>query len=87
MVVWRGAAVSYSDAAAAEIMGLCWDAHDVAEILELGRETKRRRKEGVVEVCLERGRRARKIVLAESFQRWSGEVVWLVVHAGEYARG
>ena len=86
MVVWRGMVVSYSNAAAAEITDLCWDGHDLGEILERGREAKKRRKKGIVEVCLEKGGRVRKIVLAESIQRWSGEVVWLVVHAGEYAR-
>lgn len=87
MIVWRGVVVSYSDAAAAEITDLCWNGHDVREILERGREAKRKRKAGIIEVCLEKRGRVRKIVLAESIQRWSGEVVWLVIHAGEYARG
>lgn len=65
---------------------LGFDLWEVANMLENGQDCGRRRKEGVCEVCFDRGNKTIRIVCAESLQYSTKEVVWLVTHVGIHAR-
>ena len=74
----------FSEHASSEIMKLNLDERDILEALEEGVES-RKRKEGVCELELAKGKRIRKAVVAESWQYHSKQIVFVVVHVGEYA--
>jgi hypothetical protein len=54
---------------------------ELVEVLEFGHEpADRRRAKGILERCLQRGNESTKVVVADAYQEWSKEFVWLVVH-------
>ncbi|MEK6953799.1 MAG: hypothetical protein AABX01_02245 [Candidatus Micrarchaeota archaeon] len=84
MLYWKSLHVESTKHALAELEELNWDEEDLGQILHEGMES-RQRKEGVHEFELKKGGRIRKIVIAESFQYSTKEMIWAVIHVGEYS--
>lgn len=77
---WNGKPLIPSRTAQREMDVEGLDLNLLSSMLERARPSGRRRKRGVVEVVCSRGVRAYKIVLAESMQYSTRNLVWLVVH-------
>jgi len=60
------------------------DLFDVAEILEKGYETHRKRRDGVIERYLDKGDKTIEVVVQKSY--CFEEEVWEVVHAGSFMK-
>ena len=60
------------------------DLFDVAEILEKGYETHRKRREGVIERYLDKDDKTIEVVVQKSY--CFEEEVWEVIHAGSFAK-
>jgi len=81
MESWRGRRLAASKAALRELHNLGISLADVLEVLVEGYEPEGiRRKQGIAEMCLRQGEEVTKVVVAESLEEWSGEIVWLVIH-------
>jgi hypothetical protein len=84
LLYWKGLLVETTKHALAELEELYWDEEDLGQILHEGMES-RQRKPGVHEFELKKRGKIRKIVVAESFQYSTKEMVWAVIHVGEYS--
>ena len=81
METWRGRRIVPTNAAYRELHNLGISLADVVRVLEEGYAPEgRKRKQGIIEMCLRQGDEVTKVVVAESLEGWSGEIVWLVVH-------
>jgi len=56
------------------------DLQRLAELLQDAKPSPKRRRSGVLEYLVRRGKKSYKIVLADSMQQWSKEEVLLVIH-------
>ena len=80
MISWKGREVRYSTSAYHEMSRYNLGQHDILGVLELGMETVAKRTTGVVEKCLQKKQGLLKVVVAESFDYSSKQVVWTVIH-------
>lgn len=68
-----------------ELKNLGMDLYDVLRVLEDGYDCRKsRREEGVIERCLEFGDMAIKVVAAESYEFWSKQEVYAIIHVGKF---
>lgn len=67
-----------------EMARLGLDLFDVARILEEGYETHRKRREGVIEKCFNKGNKAIEVVVQKSY--CFEEEVWEVIHVGSFTK-
>lgn len=60
------------------------DLFDVAEILENGYKTHRKRRKDVIERCINKGNKTIEVVVQKSF--CFEEEVWEIIHAGSFTK-
>jgi len=77
---WNGRMLIPSIAADREMAQEGLSLQEVAGRLETADKCGKRRKEGILELCFQKGNRRFKIVLAESFRYSDGEIVFLIIH-------
>lgn len=70
-----------------EMTKLGFDGWDVLEILKEGYDcSASRRREGILERCMDKGRKTVKVVTVKSYN-WSLESdVWVITHVGRFTR-
>ena len=63
------------------------DLDDVAEILNEGYDCSRsKRREGVLERCIDRGNKVIKVVVQRGFIELDGKECWELIHVGKFSR-
>lgn len=63
------------------------DLYDVAEILKNGYDCSRsKRREGVIERCVDKGNKTIKVVLQKGFIELDGCGCWELIHVGKFTR-
>lgn len=83
---WNGKLLIPSKTADLEMAYEDLDLWQLKELLEISRPCGKRRRTGITEICTEKGKRSYKIVLAESFQFSSRELIFLVIHVKSVSR-
>ena len=83
--IWQGKPLIVSNAAYKELLDYGMNTYDIITVLENGYDCPRsKRKSGTIERCLKRKDKITKVVVVESLQQWSEEMVWLIIHVGRF---
>ncbi len=88
---FQGLPVLPSKSVRSELQSLCLDLYNVVEILELGYDcAASKRKEGIIERCIDVKRKTIKAVVDKSFnyslQTEVWVIVWVIVHVGIFSK-
>lgn len=84
---WRGLSLVPSRAAMRELVKFGMDIFDVKNVLELGYDCSRsKRQAGTCERCINHGDKTCKVVVCRSYRIVESKDVWLIVHAGIMSR-
>ncbi len=84
-IAYKGRPLRPTKSAYHELKNLGMDLYDVLRVLEEGYDChKGRRKEGVTEKCLQFDDMAIKVVAAESYEYWSKQEVYAIIHVGKF---
>lgn len=87
-VKYEGLSIEVSRSAYSELLKENLDLHDVLEVLENGFSPSKRRK-GIVERCLVKGKKVIKAVVAMNERRYpegDTEKYWTLIHAGRFTK-
>lgn len=87
-VSYEGLSIEVSRSAYFELLKENLDLYDVLEVLENGFSPSKRKK-GIVEKCLVKGRKIVKVVVALNERRYpegDSERYWTLIHAGRFTK-
>ena len=76
----------FTKAAYREIADYGLSTEELLECLNKGECSGRKRKDGVIEKCLNKKGRVLKVVAAESWDYAGKKIVWAIIHIGEVKR-
>ncbi len=85
-VNYKGWPLVPSHAAMRELMHEGKTLLDVLEILENGQDAPRKRKAGIIEKWLHKGKKTYNTVIAQDYNETLKEDVWVVIHFGKFTR-
>lgn len=85
-VKYQGLRIAPSYSAMRELMDEGKTLDDVKEILELGKDAPRKRKEETIERWLGKGDKTYNAVIVKDYHEILREEVWLLIHFGKFSR-
>ncbi|MBI4209950.1 MAG: hypothetical protein HY544_00390 [Candidatus Diapherotrites archaeon] len=83
---FKGLAIAVSDSAMRELVKESKTIYDVIEILEFGYDAPRKRKSGVMEKWLDRGKKTFNAVIAKDHHEILKEDCWVLIHFGKFTK-
>jgi len=86
MPKYKGMKITPSISAMRELMKYGKTLTDVAQILEHGYDAPRKRRKGVVERWLDKGKKTINAVVAKDYNEQAKEDVWVLIHIGKFTR-
>lgn len=81
---YKGKRIIPTDAGMRELMTLGMALKDVADILENGQDSPRKRQRGKIERWLQKGKKTYNVVVAEDYDCIMKEPVWALIHLGKF---
>ena len=85
-VKYQGLRIFVSRAAMRELHKYGKSSADVVEILEIGKDAPRKRKQGVIERWLQKKNKIYVAVVAKDYHRILEEECWVLVHFGRFGK-
>ncbi len=84
-ICYEGLPLRPTKSAYYELKELNMDLYDAVQILEEGYECPTsKRKEGIIEKCLDAKNKTIKVVAAKSYEFWSKREVYAIIHVGKF---
>ena len=85
-VRYAGARICVSRSAMRDLMKHGCDLYDTLKVLEEGKDSPRKRKRGVIEKWLARGKKTYEAIIASGYDEITKEKVWKLIHFGRFAK-
>ena len=83
---YKGMSIIPSISAMRELMKYGKMLSDIAVMLEQGHDAPRRRKKGIVEKWIDKGKKTFNIVIAKDYNEQAKKEVWILIHFGKFTR-
>jgi len=83
---YKGLRIAISHSAMQELMQEGKTIYDVVEILETGYDAPRKRKSGIIEKWLDKGKKTYNAVIAKDYHEILKEDCWVLIHFGKFTR-
>ncbi|MBW2977139.1 hypothetical protein KY347_06880 [Candidatus Woesearchaeota archaeon] len=85
-VEYKGLRIAVSSAAMRELLKEEKTLLDVAEILERGYDSPRKRKKGTIERWMDKGNKTFNAVIAKDYDEIMKEDCWVLIHFGKFTK-
>lgn len=85
-VRYKGLRIAVSHSAMQELIKENKTLYDIKEILEQGYDAPRKRKSGIIEKWLDKGKKTYNAVIAKDYDEIMKEDVWLLIHFGKFTK-